>query len=100
MNDMGEDYTDDQIQEWDKEDMGNLPDGFFLSQSEIEDLRNKKRKLKEDAEKKIRQYMKDFMKKHHDELQELAEIERQEILDIAREGMVKYKDALDELKDK
>ena len=27
---MNEDYTDEQIQEWDKEDIGHIPDAFFL----------------------------------------------------------------------
>jgi len=58
MNDMGEDYTDEQIQEWDKEDMGNLPDGFFLSQSEIEDLRNAKKELTEKGQEKLKKLMK------------------------------------------
>jgi hypothetical protein len=55
MNDMGEDYTDKQIQEWNKEDFGNLPDGFFLSQSEIDELRNKKYELTQYARQKLKE---------------------------------------------
>jgi hypothetical protein len=52
---MTEEYTDEQIQEWDKEDFGNLPDGFFLSQSEIDELRNSKRELTDYARKKLQE---------------------------------------------
>jgi hypothetical protein len=55
MNDMDEDYTDEQIQEWNKEDFGNLPDGFFLSQSEIENLRNAKKELTTYARQKLKE---------------------------------------------
>ena len=55
MNDMGEDYTDEQIQEWDKEDFGNLPDGFFLSQREINELRNQKYELTQYARQKLKE---------------------------------------------
>jgi hypothetical protein len=54
---MSEDYTDEQIQEWDKEDFGNLPDGFFLSQEEIDELRNQKYELTEYAKKKLKELM-------------------------------------------
>jgi hypothetical protein len=78
---MTEDYTDEQIQEWDKEDMGHLPDGFFLSQSEIDELRNQKYELTQYARQKLK------------------ELKHKEALEIARQGMVEYKDALEELKD-
>jgi hypothetical protein len=55
MNDMGEDYTDEQIQEWDKEDFGNLPDGFFLSPEEINELRNQKYELTQYARQKLKE---------------------------------------------
>jgi hypothetical protein len=55
MNDMDEEYTDEQIQEWDKEDFGNLPDGFLLSQSEIDELRKSKRELTEYAKQKLKE---------------------------------------------
>ena len=55
MNDMGEEYTDEQIQEWDKEDFGNLPDGFLLSQSEIDELRKSKRELTDYAKQKLKE---------------------------------------------
>jgi hypothetical protein len=55
---MTEDYTDEQIQEWDKEDMGHLPDGFFLSQSEIDELRKSKREITSYAQKKLQELMK------------------------------------------
>ena len=54
---MSDEYTDEQIQEWDKEDFGNLPDGFFLSQSEINELRNSKKELTEYAQKKLKELM-------------------------------------------
>jgi len=54
---MTEDYTDEQIQEWDKEDFGNLPDGFFLSQSEIDELRKAKRELTDYAKEKLKKLM-------------------------------------------
>lgn len=56
MTEKYEDYTDEQIQEWDKEDMGNLPDGFFLSQQEIEELRKSKKELAEYARKKLKEW--------------------------------------------
>ena len=52
---MTEDYTDEQIQEWDKEDFGNLPDGFLLSQSEIDELRKSKRELTDYAKEKLKE---------------------------------------------
>ena len=52
---MSEDYIDEQIQEWDKEDFGNLPDGFFLSQSEIDELRKSKRELTQYARQKLKE---------------------------------------------
>jgi hypothetical protein len=55
---MSEEYTDEQIQEWDKEDFGNLPDGFFLSQNEIDELRNQKYELTDYARKKLQELMK------------------------------------------
>jgi hypothetical protein len=54
---MTEDCTDEQIQEWDKEDFGNLPDGFFLSQSEIDELRKSKRELTDYAKEKLKKLM-------------------------------------------
>jgi hypothetical protein len=50
--------TDEQIQEWDKEDFGNLPDGFFLSQKEIDELRNQKYELTQYARQKLKELMK------------------------------------------
>ena len=78
---MSDEYTDEQIQEWDKEDMGHLPDGFFLSQSEIDELRNQKYELTQYARQKLK------------------ELKHKEALEIARQGIVEYKDALEELKD-
>ena len=52
---MSDEYTDEQIQEWDKEDFGNLPDGFFLSQSEIDELRKSKRELTQYARQKLKE---------------------------------------------
>ena len=39
------------------EEYGNLPDGFFLSQSEIEDLRKSKKELTEYGKKKLQELM-------------------------------------------
>jgi hypothetical protein len=52
---MSEEHTDEQIQEWDKEDFGNLPDGFLLSQSEIDELRKSKRELTDYAKQKLKE---------------------------------------------
>ena len=94
------------------EEYGNLPDGFFLSQSEIENLRNAKKELTEYGKKKLQELMNQeaerkaleavdkLYRENGDALKRLAEIERQEILDIARQGMVEYSEALEELKDK
>jgi hypothetical protein len=64
------------------EEYGHIPDAFHLSQKEVEELRKSKRELTEYAQKK------------------LQELKHKEALEIARQGMVQYKDALDELKDK
>jgi hypothetical protein len=37
------------------EQYGNLPDGFFLSEKEIEDLRNSKKELTDYGRKKLRE---------------------------------------------
>jgi len=42
MNDMDEEY-------------GHIPDGFFLSQEEVEELRKSKRELTEYAKKKLQE---------------------------------------------
>lgn len=39
------------------EQYGNLPDGFFLSEKEIEDLRNSKKELTDYGRKKLRELM-------------------------------------------
>jgi hypothetical protein len=62
---MSEEYADEQIQEWDKEDFGNLPDGFFLSQNEIDELRNKKYELTQYARQKL-QELKEKQEKEND----------------------------------
>ena len=56
------------------EEYGNIPDGFYLSQEEIEDLRKSKKELTEYGKQKLRE--------------------------LAKEGILKYNDALKELKDK
>jgi hypothetical protein len=40
------------------EEYGNIPDGFLLSQSEIDELRKSKRELTEYAQKKLQELMK------------------------------------------
>ena len=50
-------YTDKEIQEWDKEDMGHIPDAFHLSQSEIEELRKSKREIASYAKEKLKELM-------------------------------------------
>jgi hypothetical protein len=37
------------------EEYGHIPDGFFLSEREIEDLRNAKKELTEYAKEKLRE---------------------------------------------
>jgi len=88
------------------EEYGNLPDGFFLSQSEIENLRNAKKELTEKGQEKLKKLMnKEAERKaleaveklyaeNGDALKQLAEIEA---LEIAREGMVEYDEALRKL---
>jgi len=49
---------------------GHIPDGFFLSDKEVEELRNKKHELTE--------YGKQRFKKHGDAMLRLAEIEKEE----------------------
>jgi hypothetical protein len=39
------------------EEYGHIPDGFFLSQSEINELRNKKYEITEYAKKKLQKLM-------------------------------------------
>jgi len=39
------------------EEYGHTPDGFFLSQSEIDNLRNSKRELAEYGKQKLRELM-------------------------------------------
>ena len=91
------------------EEYGHIPDAFHLSQKEVEKLRNSKKELTEYAKKKLQELMnKESERKaleavdklyaeNEDGLKRLAEIES---LEIARKGMVEYKDALEELKDK
>ena len=91
------------------EKYGNLPDGFFLSQSEIEDLRKSKKELtdygkeklkklmNEEAERKALEAVDKLYRENGDALKRLAEIERQEMLEIARQGMVEYDEALRKL---
>lgn len=50
-----DEYTDDQIGEWTREDLLNAP---LLSPEEIEELRKKKYELTEYAQKKLRKLMK------------------------------------------
>jgi len=62
---MNEEYTDEQIQEWDKEDMGHIPDAFHLSQSEINELRKSKREITSYAQKKLKE-LKENQNKEND----------------------------------
>jgi hypothetical protein len=39
------------------EEYGHIPDGFFLSEKEIEDLRNSKKELTDYGRKKLRELM-------------------------------------------
>jgi hypothetical protein len=50
-------YTDKEIQEWNKEDMGNLPDAFYLSQEEINNLRNAKKELTDYGRARLRELL-------------------------------------------
>ena len=56
------------------EEYGHIPDAFFLSDKEVEDLRKSKKELTEYGKQKLRE--------------------------LAKEGILKYNDALKELKDK
>ena len=40
------------------EEYGHIPDGFFLTQSEIDELRKSKREITEYAQKKLQELMK------------------------------------------
>jgi hypothetical protein len=53
--------------------------------------------MDEEAERKALEAVEKLYAENGDGLKQLAEIEA---LEIARQGMVEYKDALDELKDK
>ena len=63
------------------EEYGHIPDGFLLNPEEIQELRKSKRELTDYGRKKLQELM------------------NKEALEIARKGMVEYKDALEELKD-
>ena len=54
------------------EEYGNIPDGFYLSQEEIEDLRKSKKELTEYATDKIREMMRN-QEPYPDEMFEEAE---------------------------
>jgi len=56
--------------------------------------------MDKEAERKALEAIDKLYRENGDALKRLAEIERQEILDIARQGMVEYSEALEELKDK
>jgi hypothetical protein len=47
------------------EEYGHIPDGFFLSQSEIDELRKSKRELTEYAKKKLKE-LKEKQEKEND----------------------------------
>jgi len=49
-----DEYTNEQIQEWTREDLLNPP---LLSDEEVEQLRNQKRTLTEYAKKKLHQLL-------------------------------------------
>jgi GR25 family glycosyltransferase involved in LPS biosynthesis len=70
------------------EEYGNIPDGFFLSQSEIDELRKSKRELTEYGKEKIRKliYERD-MKKMEDATENLVlnNLTHEEMLEIAAE---------------
>ena len=56
------------------EEYGHIPDGFFLSQSEINELRKSKREITEYAKDKLRKMKEDATKReelYRDALQEL-----------------------------
>jgi HAMP domain-containing protein len=88
------------------EEYGHIPDGFLLNPEEIEELRKSKRELTEYGKKKLQELMNkeaerkalETLDKLYDEngdaLKRLAEIEA---LEIAREDMVEYDEALKKL---
>lgn len=55
MNENYEKYTDEQIQEWSKEDLGNIPDGFLLSQEEVNELKKSKKELADYSRQKFKE---------------------------------------------
>jgi hypothetical protein len=91
------------------EEYGHIPDGFYLSQEEIDNLRNSKRELTEygkqkfrelmdkEAERKALEAVEKLYAENGEALKQLAEIETAERL--AKEGILKYNDALNQLKD-
>ena len=48
------------------EEYGHIPDGFFLSEKEIEDLRNSKKELTDYGRKKLRELIKKQKKEDTD----------------------------------
>lgn len=88
------------------EEYGHIPDAFYLSQQEIDELRKSKKELTEygkeklkklmdkEAERKALEAVEKLYRENGDALKRLAEIEA---LEIAREGMVQYDEALRKL---
>ena len=97
MNDMGEEY-------------GHIPDGFFLSEKEVEELRNKKHELTEYGKQRLKELMRKSIQakvsaedynKVMDAIKE-KELTHEEMLEEAarREAENKALAALDELYEK
>jgi hypothetical protein len=88
------------------EEYGHIPDGFLLNSEEIQELRKSKKELTEYAKKKLQELMNkeaerkalEALDKLYDEngdaLKRLAKIEA---LEIVREDMVEYDEALKKL---
>ena len=73
-----DEYTDDQIEEWTREDLLNSP---ILSDEEIEQLRNQKKSLTEYGREKLRKLMsKDIQQPNGDFLKNYPEVTRVEVI--------------------
>ena len=84
-----DEYTDDQIEEWTREDLLNSP---ILSDEEIEQLRNQKKSLTEYGREKLRKLMsKDIQQPNGDFLKNYPEVTRVEVITNNGREFVQYK---------
>ena len=57
------------------EEYGHIPDGFYLSQQEIDDLRKSKKELTEYGKQKLRELAKKNILQYNEALKELKDDE-------------------------